>query len=70
MTQQPSTRYPTYEFTMVTDIGEPKNFHEAQVHENKDKWKKAMREEIDYLRKNHTHDLVQLPKNRKALKNK
>lgn len=68
--RQPSTRYPASEYTMVTDAGEPESFHEAQVHEDRAKWKKAMQEEMDSLHKNHTYDLVELPKNRKALKNK
>ena len=55
---------------MVTVAGEPKKFHEAQVHEHKDKQKKAMREEINFLHKNHAYDLVELPKNKKGLKNK
>jgi len=29
-----------------------------------------MREEIDFLHKNHAYDLVELPKNKKGLKNK
>ena len=33
-------------------------------------WVKAMQEEIKSLHENHTYDLVELPKGRKALKNK
>jgi len=38
--------------------------------EEKGEWIKAMEEEINYLHENHTYDLVELPKGRKALKNK
>jgi len=55
---------------MLTDGGEPENFQEARVYEQKDRWNKAMQEEIDSLHKNNTYDLVKLPKGRKALKNK
>ena len=37
---------------------------------HKVEWVKAMQEEIKSLHENHTYDLVELPKGRKALKNK
>ena len=33
-------------------------------------WMEAMQEEMDSLHKNHTYELVKLPKGKKALKNK
>jgi hypothetical protein len=38
--------------------------------ENKKEWNKAMQEEMDSLHKNHTYELVKLPKGKKVLKNK
>ena len=40
------------------------------VHAQKEKWQRAMQDEFESLPKNHTYVLVQLPKGRKALKNK
>ena len=55
---------------LITDEGEPKSFQEAQTREDKDKWMKAMEEEMSSLRKNNTYELVVLPKGKKALRNK
>jgi hypothetical protein len=38
--------------------------------DTKKKWEKCMKEEIDFLVNNHTWDLVQLPKGKRALQNK
>ena len=37
--------------------------------ENKKEWKSAMQEEMDFLHKNHTYELMKLPKGKKVLKN-
>jgi len=46
---QPSTRYPSSEYILITDEGEPKSFEEVQTHKDKIQWMKAMQEEIDSL---------------------
>lgn len=66
----PSTKYPSSEFILLTEEGEPENIEEVQTHKDKIEWMKAMQEEMNSLQKNDTYDLVELPKGRKALKNK
>ena len=66
----PSTRYPSSEYILITDEGEPECFDEVQTHKDKIQWMKAMQEEMDSLQKNDTYELVKLPEGRKALKNK
>jgi len=67
---QPSTRYPSSEYILITNEGEPKSFDEVQTHMDKIQWMKAMQEEMDSLQKNDTYELLKLPEGRKALKNK
>ena len=55
---------------MLTDGGELETYQEAILHENKSEWVKAMQEEMRSLLENYTYDLVKLPKEKKALKNK
>jgi hypothetical protein len=55
---------------LLSDGLEPRCFSEAMKDENKKEWNKAMQEEIDSLHKNHTYELVKLPKGKKVLKNK
>ncbi|KAM1054407.1 hypothetical protein PS2_001749 [Malus domestica] len=55
---------------MLTNYGEPETYEEARAHNDSDKWMKAMESEMDSLSKNDTYELVELPKGRKALKNK
>ena len=55
---QPSTRNLSSECILIADEGEPKSFQEVQSHRDKDCWK------------NDTYELTELPKGRKALKNK
>ena len=38
--------------------------------ERKEKWQSAMQDEIDSLHKSYTYDLVELPKGKRALRNK
>ena len=68
--RQPSRRYSTDEYVMLTDAGEPESYQEAIESEQKEKWLVAMQEEMDALQKNHTYNLVLLPSGMKALKNK
>ena len=55
---------------ILTDAGEPESYQEVVKSEQKRKWLVAMYEEMNALQKNHTYDLMQLPKGMKALKNK
>ena len=65
-----SSKYPPHEYVMLTDGGEPENFHEVMSHQHKNEWFKAMQEEIKSLHENHTYELAKLPKGKRALKNK
>ncbi|TQD95783.1 hypothetical protein C1H46_018622 [Malus baccata] len=55
---------------MLTNYGEPETYEDARAYNDSDKWMKAMESEMDSLLKNDTYELVELPKGRKALKNK
>uniref|UniRef100_A0A2N9HFH0 Uncharacterized protein n=1 Tax=Fagus sylvatica TaxID=28930 RepID=A0A2N9HFH0_FAGSY len=68
--RRPSTRYPTSEYVLITDEGEPESFQEVQSHKDKQSWMKAMHEEMNSLHKNNTYELVEPPKGKKALRNK
>ncbi|GKV28913.1 hypothetical protein SLEP1_g37899 [Rubroshorea leprosula] len=67
---KPSARYPSSDYILITEEGEPENFQEVQSHKDKDCWMKAMQEEMNSLHKNNTYELVELPKGRKTLENK
>ena len=68
--KQPSRKYSSNEYVMISDQGEPKTYQEVLKHENKTEWLKAMKEEMKSLHENHTYDLVKPPKGKKILKNK
>uniref|UniRef100_A0A2N9J1S8 Integrase catalytic domain-containing protein n=1 Tax=Fagus sylvatica TaxID=28930 RepID=A0A2N9J1S8_FAGSY len=68
--RHPSTRYSTSEYVLITDEGEPESFQEVQSHKDKQGWMKVMHEEMNSLHKNNTYELVELPKGKKALRNK
>jgi len=68
--RHPLQKYSPHEFMLLTDGGEPECYEEAMLHEEKDKWFKAMQEEMKLLHENHTFDLVKLPQGKRALKNK
>ena len=55
-----------YAFPMVEE-GIPQTFLEANSSPNKEKWKKAIDEEMQSLVKNHTWKLARLPKGKKAI---
>ena len=55
---------------MPIDKGEPLSYEEVITDSHKVEWVKAMQEEMKSLHENHTYDLVELPKGRKALRNK
>ena len=65
-----SSRYPSSHYLLLIDEGEPENFKETQAHMEKKKWLQVMQEEISYLQKNKTYELVKLPKENRALRNK
>ena len=44
-----SSRYPTSESLLLTDEGEPESFQEAQSHNDRVSWMKAMQEEMNSL---------------------
>ncbi|KAK8957981.1 hypothetical protein KSP39_PZI000375 [Platanthera zijinensis] len=68
--RHPSTRYSASEFILLIDAGEPESYVEAVESTEKSQWMVAMQEEMQSLQKNHTYDLVRLPKGKKALKNR
>lgn len=68
--RQPSRLYPSSEYILITDEGEPESLQEVLSHSDKDHWLKAMQEEMDSLKKNETYDLVKPPKGKKVLKNR
>ena len=68
--KQPSKKYSSSEYVMISDQGEPETYQEVLKHENKTEWLKAMKEEMKYLHESHTYDLVKPPKKKKILKNK
>lgn len=68
--RKPSTMFSSGEYVLLIDEGEPNCFQDVQNNADKDKWLKAMQEEMDSLHKNHTYDLVERPKRKRVLKNK
>ncbi|CAH9062481.1 unnamed protein product [Cuscuta epithymum] len=66
----PSTRYTSSEYLLLTEDGEPESFQEAVSHKDKEKWLIAMQDELESLQKNQTYEIVELPKGKKALRNK
>ncbi|WVZ20167.1 hypothetical protein V8G54_007489 [Vigna mungo] len=58
--KQPSKRYSSNEYVMLTDEGEPECYEEAIESEEKQKWLDAMQDEMKSLHDNHTYDLVKL----------
>ena len=56
----------TYAFPVVEE-GIPQTFLEVNSSPDKEKWKKAMDEEMQSLVKNHTWKLARLPKGKKEL---
>jgi len=55
-----SQKYSPHEFVLLTNEGKPECYEEAMLHEEKNKWLKAMQEEMKSLHKNHTFELVKL----------
>jgi hypothetical protein len=68
--RQPSRKYSTNEYVLLSDGGEPESYQEVMQHDQKKQWLEAMQDEMKSLHENHTYDLVKLPKGKRALKNK
>lgn len=68
--KQPSKRYLLHEYIMLTYGGDQEDYSEALADEHKGEWLKTMQEEMESSHKNHTYDMVKLPKGKKALSNK
>ena len=63
-------RFPNAEHVLLTDEGELESFEEAKNDTHNRKWLSAMQDEMDSLHENHTYELVELPKGKRALQNK
>ena len=63
-------RFPDEDRVVLTDEGEPESFEEAKNDTHNRKWLSAMQEEMDSLHENHTYELIELPRGKKALRNK
>ena len=55
---------------MLNDEVKPDSFEEAKRDTNNHKWLSAMQDEMDSLHENHTHELPELSKGKRALRNK
>ncbi|GKV11932.1 hypothetical protein SLEP1_g23145 [Rubroshorea leprosula] len=67
---QPSRKHSIDKYVLLTDGGEPETYYEAMESEKKKEWLMAMQEEMSSLQENGTYELVELPKDKKALNNK
>ena len=63
----PKRFVPSLDYVMLTYCGEPSCYKEAMSKDDKLKWEQAMELEMDSIEKNHTWELVQLPKGKNAL---
>uniref|UniRef100_A0A0D2ZUC8 Retroviral polymerase SH3-like domain-containing protein n=1 Tax=Brassica oleracea var. oleracea TaxID=109376 RepID=A0A0D2ZUC8_BRAOL len=61
---------PSLNYILLTDRGEPDCYDEAMQVDETIKWELAMNDEMDSLLSNHTWELADLPKEKKALHNK
>jgi len=66
----PSNRYTPDEYVTLTNEGDPQSYKEAMADSHKVEWVKVIQKEMKSLRENHTYDIVELLKERKALRNK
>ena len=53
---------------LLIDEGEPKSFEEAKDDTHIRKWLSVMQDEMDSLHENHTYELVELLKGKRALR--
>ena len=68
--RQPSRRYTSDEYLLLSDGKKAENYQEVLLHDEKKEWLRAMHEEMKSLHKNNTYELMKLPKGKRALKNK
>ncbi|XP_059281032.1 14-3-3-like protein GF14 iota [Lycium ferocissimum] len=69
--RKPIHRYsPSLNYILLTDRGEPECYEEAMQVDESTKWELAMKDEMDSLSANHTWELAELPKDKRALQNK
>jgi hypothetical protein len=54
-------------YACIAEEHEPVHYHEACESVDASHWRSAMEEEMESLRKNNTWDLVELPRDRKAI---
>jgi hypothetical protein len=68
----PPRRYDDFvlSFYLSTNDDEPLCYQEALEGSNSEKWKEAMKDEMNALAKNDTWDLVELPRDRKIVGSK
>ena len=52
---------------LLTDEGKPESFEEPKEDTHSRKWLSAMQDEMDSMYENHTYELVELPKGKRAL---
>ena len=57
------------QYIPLKDEGEAECYEKAMADEHKEKWLGAMQDEIDSLHENFTYDFVELPKDKRALRN-
>ena len=50
---------------LLSDGSKSECFADAMENKHRKEWMKAMQEEMDSLHKNHTYELVKLPKGKK-----
>ena len=68
--RQPSRRYTSDQYLLLSNGGKPESYQEILLHDEKKEWLRAMHEEMKSLHKNNTYELMELPKGKRALKNK
>ena len=68
--QRPPDHYGEWVTIAHDEVKEPQTVKEALTSSSKGKWQKAMERELESLRENEVWDLVELPKDRKAVGSK
>ena len=67
---QPSKKYTSDEYLLFSNGEELENYQKVLLHDEKKEWLRAMHEDMKSLHKNNTYELIELPKGKRALKNK